>query len=265
MLITPVEIGLLLLVGLLAGLLGGMLGIGGSVIMIPAMVFLFHDHAWDNQHLYQAAAMVINIAVALPAVRRHQRAGAVPREFVRIFLPVTMAFMVVGVILSNLLDGDSLRRVFAIFLVYVVISTASKVFRRSADHSIEKARISPGRSASIGAATGTMGGLIGIGGGIVSVPLAQIVCKMPLRSAIAASASTMVFSATLGAALKLMTLEPRGASWKHALMLAAALAPTAILGGHFGAGLTHRVPINAMRIVMAGVLAIMAARMLGLF
>lgn len=263
--IAPFEIALLLGVGLLAGLLGGLLGIGGSVIMIPAMVFLFHDRAWDNQHLYQAAAMVINIAVALPAVRRHQRAGAVPRDFVRIFLPVTMVFIVIGVMLSNLLEGDSLRRVFALFLVYVVVSTALKAFRRAADHTPEEARITAQRAASIGAATGTMGGLIGIGGGIVSVPLAQLICKMPLRSAIAASASTMVFSATLGAAIKLATLGQHGASWTQALLLASALAPTAIIGGFVGAGLTHRVPVNAMRIVMSLVLAIMAARMLGLF
>ncbi len=256
---------MLLAVGLVAGLLGGLLGIGGSVIMIPAMVFLFHDRAWDNQHLYQAAAMVVNIVVAAPAMRRHQQAGAVPREYVRIFLPVTMAFMIVGVLLSNMLDGDVLRQLFALFLVYVVAATALKVFRKAADHTPEEARITPARSGVIGVATGTMGGLIGIGGGIVSVPLAQIICKMPLRNAIAASASTMVFSSTLGAALKLATLHNRGVSWQQALLLAAALAPTALLGGHLGAGLTHRVPVNAMRLVMAVVLAVMAARMMGLF
>ncbi|MBL8746169.1 MAG: sulfite exporter TauE/SafE family protein [Phycisphaerae bacterium] len=263
--ITPVEILSLLAVGLAAGLLGGLLGIGGSVIMIPAMVFLFHDRAWDNQHLYQAAAMVVNIVVALPAMRRHQQAGAIPREYVRVFLPVTMVFMVVGVLLSNLLGGDILRRIFALFLVYVVVSTASKVFRRSADHKPEHTRITPQRSGFIGIATGTMGGLLGIGGGIVSVPLAHLICKLPLRSAIAASASTMVFSSTLGAALKIATLGQHHVSWSQAMLLAAVLAPTALLGGHFGAGLTHRAPINAMRLIMAVVLAVMAARMTGLF
>lgn len=263
--ITPIEIGTLLIVGLIAGLLGGLLGIGGSVIMIPAMVFLFHDRAWDNQHLYQAAAMVINIVVAVPAMRRHQQAGAVPGDYVRVFLPVTMVFMVAGVLLSNMLAGDLLRRCFAIFLLYVIVSVALKAFRRKADYSIEQARITPGRSAAIGVATGTIGGLIGIGGGIVSVPLAQVICKMPLRSAIAASASTMVFSSTLGAALKLATLSRLGVSWTQALAIAAALAPTALIGGHLGAGLTHKIPVNAMRLVMALVLIVMAARMFGLF
>ncbi len=262
---TPVEIGALLGVGLVAGLLGGLLGIGGSVIMIPTMVFLFHSRAWDNQHLYQGAAMIVNVVVAVPAMRRHQRAGAVPREYVRVFLPATMVFMAIGVGLSNLLGGEALRRVFALFLVYVVASTASKVFRKVADHTPEESLVTTPRSTAIGVATGTMGGLLGIGGGIVSVPLAQIISRMPLRNAIAASASTMVFSSTLGAALKVATLSGRGASWQQALILAATLAPTALIGGHLGAGLTHRVPVNVMRIVMSAVLAVMAARMLGVF
>lgn len=260
---SPIEVAILLVVGLVAGLLGGMLGIGGSVIMIPALAFLFHERQWDNQHLYQAAAMVVNIIVALPAMRRHQQAGALPREFVRVFLPVTMAFMIAGVLLSNLLAGETLRRLFAVFLVYVVVSNALKVFRKTADYTIEEARVTTARSTLIGGATGTMGGLLGIGGGIVSVPLAQMICRLPLRSAIAASASTMVFSSTLGAGLKLATLGPRGASWTQALLIAAALAPTALLGGHLGAGLTHRAPVNAMRLVLAGVLTVMSLRMFG--
>jgi hypothetical protein len=261
--VTPLEVIALLAVGLVAGILGGMLGIGGSVIMIPAMAFLFHERPWDNQHLYQAAAMIVNIIVALPAMRRHQQAGVVPRDYVRVFLPVTMAFMVVGVMLSNMLAGDSLRRLFAIFLVYVVVNNGLKVFRKTADHSIDGARVSASRATVVGSATGTMGGLLGIGGGIVSVPLAQMICRLPLRSAIAASASTMVFSSTLGAALKLATLGPRGASWSQAVLIAAALAPTALLGGHLGAGLTHRAPVNAMRLVLAAVLAVMSLRMFG--
>ena len=63
-------------VGLLAGVLGGLLGVGGSILMIPAMVFLFADrYGPEGQHLYQAAAMIVNLFVVLPAVDRHRRAG----------------------------------------------------------------------------------------------------------------------------------------------------------------------------------------------
>lgn len=263
MALDAIELLTLLAVGLAAGTLGGLLGIGGSVIMIPAMAFLFHTRPWDSQHLYQAAAMVVNVVVAAPAARRHRRANAVPMGFVRFFLPAVMVFMIVGVLLSNLFAGEALRRVFGVFLLYVVGNTLWAILRRRHDHPLHHARIDPTRSLSIGAATGTVGGLLGIGGGIVSVPLAQIVCHLPLRSAIAASATAMVYSSTLGAALKLGTLDRHGDDWRRALLIAAALAPTALLGGHLGAGLTHRAPVNVMRIILAAVLLVMAARMFG--
>jgi len=73
---SPLDYSVLALIGLAAGALGGLLGIGGSIIMIPALAIFLGD----DQHLYQAAAMVVNIAVALPAAIRHKRAGAL-RDF----------------------------------------------------------------------------------------------------------------------------------------------------------------------------------------
>lgn len=259
------ELGALLAVGLVAGTLGGLLGIGGSVIMIPAMGLVFHRTGWDNQHLFQAAAMVVNVVVAVPAMRRHRAAGAIPADYVRVFLPATMLFMIAGVLLSNMFEGETLRLAFAVFLLYVVGMNIRKVVQQARDHTPDEARISTPRASVIGAVTGTLGGLLGIGGGIVSVPLAQMICRLPLRAAIAASASTMVFSSALGASLKLGTLHTQGQSFSAALLIAACLAPTALVGGHIGAGLTHRAPIAALRVILALVLGVMAARMSGVW
>lgn len=259
------EAAILLAVGLSAGILGGMLGIGGSVLMIPAMAFLFHDRPWDDQHLYQASAMVVNVVVAAPAMLRHRKAGAVPVRFVRVFLPVTMVFIILGVVLSNMIESEPLRRLFGLFLIYVIVEQVRRLWKRAPDHTPEEARITRERSAVVGAVTGTVSGLLGIGGGIVSVPLAQGLLRLPLRQAIAASASTMVFSAVLGSVLKMATLGVHGASWRLALLLSVVLAPTALVGGHIGAGLTHRVPVGALRATLAVVLLVMAGRMLGVY
>ena len=57
-------------IGLVMGLFGGLLGIGGSVVMIPAMMIFFKP----NQHLYQAAAMICNFFVAFSACLVHKKA-----------------------------------------------------------------------------------------------------------------------------------------------------------------------------------------------
>lgn len=233
--------------------------------MIPGMALLLSGRAGANQHLFQAAAMVINIAVAFPAWRRHRRAGGVPGDLVRWLLPTMVVFMVVGVALSNTLDSTVLRKAFAGFLLLVAASTFWKLARRTPDHHAEATRVTPGRGLAIGAITGTVGGLLGLGGGVLAVPLIQAWCKLPLRRAIAASSSVMVFSSMVGATFKVATLGGHGARWTDAVTVAAALAPTALVGGHFGAVLTHQVPINAVRIVFGLTVLAMSLRMWGVF
>ena len=115
-----------------------------------------------------------------------------------------------------------------------------------------------------------MAGLLGIGGGAIAVPVAQVVCRLPLRQCIGASAAVMCLTAGVGAALKLGTLSDVTtetgalADWKIAAAIVACLAPMALLGGFIGAGLTHRLPLREIRIVFSVVLLVVAARLSGL-
>ncbi|MCH9003289.1 MAG: TSUP family transporter, partial [Planctomycetes bacterium] len=63
----------MLLIGLFTGVVGGLLGVGGSIVMIPAMT----EVIGPDQHLYQAAAMIVNFFVVVPAVYQHRKAGAI--------------------------------------------------------------------------------------------------------------------------------------------------------------------------------------------
>lgn len=265
MLIEGVDILVLLVVGLIAGVAGGMLGIGGSVVIIPALAWVFHRRPVDDQHLFQAAAMLVNVAVALPATVRHHKARAIPWHFVRIFLPATLVFIVAGVMISNALDGEHLRVLFALFLLYVVGSTLLKLARDTPEYPTASERITTARGATVGAVTGTAAGLLGIGGGIVSVPMAHVLCRVSLRRCIAASAFVMIVSSAFGATLKILTLPAHDQSPAHALVMALMLAPTALIGGWVGAGLTHRAPIQTLRAVFSVLLLIMAGRMAGLY
>ena len=110
------------LIGILMGLFGGLLGIGGSVVMIPALVFAFGE----NQHLYQASAMICNFFVAASATFAHKREKVLMGSIIKLLVPSAVAGVVLGVILSNsfLFGGHRsciLARVFGVFLIYVVI------------------------------------------------------------------------------------------------------------------------------------------------
>jgi hypothetical protein len=271
--------------GLTAGLLGGLLGVGGSVIMIPALTALFGP----EQHLYQAAAMAANVAVAIPAARRHQRAGVVRFDVLKWMLPAAVIAVLAGVAASNLFEGETaerwLKRLFAALLLYVIVVNLRKLTRRDkraakseagvnatgvsdGEEVAKGARSTPplpaGRSSLVGGIMGFTAGLLGIGGGAIAVPLQQVALRLPLRSCIANSATVIVFSAAIGAAFKIATLGRHGLDFTDALLLAALLAPTALLGGRLGAGLTHRLPLAWVRAAFIGLLVVAAWKMAGL-
>lgn len=263
--LTALEMIALVLVGLVAGGLGGLLGIGGSIIMIPAMAVLFHKTAWGSQHLFQAAAMVVNVFVSAPAALRHKRAGAIHTRAFLIVMPVTLVAIIAGVLVSNQMRGPVLQVVYAAFIVYVVVAMLLRAARKARDNRPEEARPTFARCSTVGLVMGFLAGLLGIGGGILAVPLLNSLCRLPLRNCIAVSAATMMLTAGVGALLKVSTLPMHDRSPSEAVVLALVLAPTAVLGGYLGAGLTHRLPLNAIRIIFAAVLLAAAARMAGLF
>lgn len=261
-------------VGLAAGVLGGMLGIGGSVLMIPAMVLLFGQGTRDpgfNQHLYQAAAMIVNLFVIAPATYRHAKAGAVRTDVLKRLMPAAAAFIFLGVFASTLPLFDPqntylgatgpqwLGRLFAAFLAYVIALNLLRFLRGRRDVEGDE-RLATWRIVSIGAAMGFLAGLLGIGGGALAVPMQQVLLRLPLRQCIANSAAVICLTAGVGAVAKNLALPP-ACDPVDALTLAALLAPTAVLGGYLGGSLTHKLPTAAVRLLFIALLATAGARM----
>jgi uncharacterized membrane protein YfcA len=112
-----------------------------------------------------------------------------------------------------------------------------------------------------------MAGLLGIGGGIIAVPLLQRICKLPLRQCIATTAAMMVITATIGSIRKNYSLahlhEVPPDSWKDSLMIAAFLAPTAMLGGLMGGKFTHVLPLTWVRVAFILLMSWASLNMLG--
>ncbi len=250
---------LLGVIGLFAGVLGGALGAGGSVIMIPAMAFLVGKEHGGSQHLYQAAAMVVNIAVAIPAAMKHRSKGRLRMDVIRWMLPVALAAIVIGVAASNQFRGADLRRIFAVFLAVMLVGEGvALVGDVRGRHEEEKRneRVTPARAGLVGSVMGLCAGLLGIGGGAIAAPLARRVMGLALVEAIAASSVVMVATSTVGAALKVGTLGAHDIVWWRAFVLAGVLAPGGVIGARLGAGLAHAAPRWALRALLVLVLGV---------
>jgi uncharacterized protein len=126
--VTAVEIGGLLAIGLAAGMLAGLLGIGGGVLMVPAMVLL----AGFDQHVAQGTSLLVIIpSAALGSFTHHRKGRLALREAAILGVGgVIGAFLGSATALS--LDEDVLRRLFAI-LILVVAGRLLLAGRRTAE------------------------------------------------------------------------------------------------------------------------------------
>lgn len=248
-------------IGLAAGVLGGLAGVGGSMIMLPGLHLVFGDEPPAVHHLYMAAAMTVNIAVSVPAARRHAHARTVRTDLLPMLLGSTAVAIIVGVLIGNRVPGQVLKYMLAGFLIVYCVFNIVRIARNTPEHTPEDERTSNRNLAISGAGTGLLGGLLGLGGGVLLVPMLQMLCRVPLKASIATSSTVMCVTAIIGAGLKLSTL-PEGQSWQRALLLAALMAPTAMIGGFVGAHLTQRLPVRIVRGVVTALLAVVAARMM---
>lgn len=266
------------LIGLGAGLLGGLAGIGGSLFILPALHIAFGPMIFGEpagrpeiHHTYMAAAMMVNVAVSLPATIAHHRQGAVRVRYLRMLLPAGIVGMLLGVVVSNQFGGDALRIALAVFLMSYCVWNLRLIARPRRRKFTGEGRVERGNRAVVatcGLATGFAGGVLGLGGGFLLVPLLQLVCNFRLKNAIATSSAVLVVTACAGATLKAATLHEHlherilGVPWPSVPWLAGLMAPTAVLGGIAGARLLHRIPVTAVRVIITALIFAAATKLL---
>lgn len=115
-----IEIGGLIIIGTLAGLLGSAIGVGGGIVLVPALAVLFSF----DQHVAQGTSLAVILPTAVVSTIGHARAGRVNW---RIAVPLATSGVVwalLGARVALALHGDVLRRLFAILLVAVAVRMA---------------------------------------------------------------------------------------------------------------------------------------------
>lgn len=267
-----IELIALPVIGLLAGLIGGLLGVGGSIIMIPAMT----EVLGPDQHLYQAAAMVVNFFVVVPAVYQHHRAQAVDSALVARVIPFAIVTVLAGVVVSELplfaREGEAyLRGLFGLLLMCVAGTDLYRLIRRAGIRAsnpdeavgdrIEKRHVQWRAAAAVGIPMGFVAGLLGVGGGILAVPLQRRFLGVPIRSAIANSATLIIATSFIGAVAKNGAFAAEHAHGSEPLILAMMLIPTAIVGSLIGGRLTHRAPLKFVKAAFFLLLVLAALRL----
>jgi uncharacterized membrane protein YfcA len=129
--VTPLDSVALLAIGLAAGFAAGLLGVGGGIVMVPAMVLLLGF----DQHVAQGTSLVVIIPAALAGSVTHYRNGRVSLRDAALLAAGGIGGAVVGSI-SALSVGDTvLRRLFGVFLLVVAARMVLRRGRRRTESS----------------------------------------------------------------------------------------------------------------------------------
>ncbi len=248
--------------GLLAGLLGGMLGIGGGIVIVPALLLLFDARGVDPllaAPMAVATSLCSIIFTSLAAARAQIRRGAVEWPVVRRWT----VFLVFGSLSSGQVAVMFPLGVLPIFISAFLALAAIVMFAnwRPAPH-----RGLPGTAASagVGYGAGLVSGLAGIGGGNVIVP-SLVYFNVPVLRA-AATASTLgvpvALFGTLGyvwAGWHQAGLPAATAGFVH-LPAAGAIIAMSVFAAPAGVALAHRIPATTLKRVFAVLLMAAAIR-----
>jgi uncharacterized protein len=238
--------------GLGAGVVAGLFGVGGGIVIVPALLLLFNMAGLPGEHLMQMAvgtSLATIVITNTMATWKQQQRQSVYWLAVRYYTPGILVGAWLGALLAVRLDGGFLQTLFGLFEIVVGLRMVSS--RQAAD---DRRPVSLGRLLSpvIGVAIGTISSLFGIGGGTLSVPALTLLSHIPIRIAVGSSSAIGIFLAISGALGFILagwdsSLLPVG-SWGYVIPEAFfGIITGTLLTTPLGVKLAHSIPQNLLK------------------
>ncbi len=164
----PLILGLMA-AGVVGGLIAGLLGVGGGIVLVPAMALAFEILGYDAdiyQHMAVGTSLAIIIATGATSAFAHYKRGAVMIDIVKLWSPFIITASLFGGLMARLYSGDMLRLIFAFIALFVALNMLLPFQERL----LSKLHQSKLVHRVIAFVVGYISALMGIGGGSLSVP-----------------------------------------------------------------------------------------------
>ncbi len=268
--VTPALAFIIFVAGVIAGGLGALLGLGGGIFLVPFLNLVF------NFPITAAAAISLTTVIATSSSVSAGRAGKqlINMRLGMLLEVVTAGGSLLGGVTAQLLAQSTLQRLFGVTAMIVAVIMLTRLKRRNV---ILDSTVDPGLlggeyyedesgcvvkyrvkrlplAIAASFVAGNVSSLLGIGGGIIKVPILNAWCGVPLRAAAATSAFMIGVTATAGAII----YYGRG-------QIVPVLAAAAVLGVQVGSWGGMRVGQRAstlwLKVLMAGILIVVSGLM----
>ncbi len=255
---------LYLATGAFAGVLAGLLGVGGGLIIVPLLSFVFTaQHMPDAYilHLALGTSLASIMFTSVSSLRAHHARGAVNWQVVKGVSIGILTGTFLGSWVAAQLTTGFLRIFFVAFLYYVALQMLLNIRPKPS-------RQVPGNGGLFGMGNliGGVSSLVGIGGGSLSVPF-LVWCNLSMHNAVGTSAAIgfpIAVAGAVGYTLNGLAVTdlPSGSLGFVYLPALAGIALASICTAPIGARLAHSLPVTRLKKVFALLLLVMGTRML---
>ena len=252
-------------VGIVAGLLAGLLGVGGGIVVVPALFFSFLSigiSPEDAMLIATGTSLATIIPTSVSSVRSHAKMGNIDFELIKhwgIFIGFGAFF---GGFIISYIGGHFLRTLFAIIAVMVSINIFFNPFKNQ----LIKKEVHLTIQRSVAWSIGFFSVMVGIGGGTLGVPSLTIL-NHPIRKAIGTSAVFGLIIALCGVCVLLIKGDTPSSAitgtfsiiYFPALLF---IVPLSVIFAAIGVRLNYRLDSNKLKKVFAIILLLTGFRML---
>jgi uncharacterized membrane protein YfcA len=253
-----------LILGCATGFAAGLLGIGGGMLLVPFITLLLVAKEFPEElviHMAIATSLATIMFTSISSVRAHHRRGAVSWRIVKLLAPGILIGSWVGPWIGKQLSPSGLALAFAVFVAF---SATQMLLDKKPAPSRDLPK--PPGMLGAGGVIGILSGLVGAGGGFVSVPF-MTWCNVKIHNAVATSAALgfpIALAGTLSNIYYGMDTPglPAGSLGFIYLPALLVISAASVTTAPFGARTAHNLPVKSLKRVFAIVLYALAAYML---
>ncbi|MHA1342538.1 MAG: sulfite exporter TauE/SafE family protein [Promethearchaeota archaeon] len=260
---------ILLITGIAVGFVSGGIGVGGCFIMVPVQYWLLISLGVDPTIAIRVA-FGTNLMVVIPTAASGAYAHSKKDAVIWNKAILLGCFGAIGVFLGALIAVNTPGSILTIIFGAVILAGAIRMLTAKpikVDEEISENTLS---YALWGILIGFCSGLIGIGGGVIMIPILILALHFKMHNAVGTSTAVMIFTASVGAicyillGLHVTGLPPFSIGYVNLLqwiLLAGTSVPMAIIG----AKVAHKLPAKKLKLIFIIVMVYMGLKMIGVF
>ncbi|MDX2456294.1 MAG: sulfite exporter TauE/SafE family protein [Gammaproteobacteria bacterium] len=252
-----------LLTGAIAGLMAGLLGVGGGLVTVPVLAWLYARHGFASDvlmHYAVGTSLAVIIPTSLSSLLAHHRLGSVNWQVVRLMTPGILLGALLGAWLAKQVSNTQLSQFFGVFMLLIAVKFIAGV-------NPVASRVLPGAPGMsiVGGVIGLVSALLGIGGGLLTISF-LLRCKENIRMAVGTAATIGLPIAVAGTAG--FIVSGLGSPWQPGFNsgfvywpAVASIVLASVQLAPIGARLAHHLPHKTMQRVFALLLAVVGLKM----